>query len=84
MFEIGYIIMLQYWGRGITSEAVQMIIAFAGSKFGLKKLFGKHAKDNTASGRVMEKHGFICQKVTKYNRFNGDEEFESREYILYL
>ncbi len=72
------------WGRGITSEAVQKIIAFAGSELELQKMFGKHAKDNPASGRIMEKHGFSYQKAGKYTRFNGNEEFESREYILYL
>jgi [ribosomal protein S5]-alanine N-acetyltransferase len=84
MFELGYIIMHQHWGCGITSEAVQMIITFARSELGLQKLFGKHAKENTASERVMEKHGFVYQNAGKYAKLNGDEEFESREYILYL
>jgi ribosomal-protein-alanine N-acetyltransferase len=55
MFEIGYIIMRQYWGQGIASEAVRRIISYAKDALGLKVLYAKHAKHNPASGRILEK-----------------------------
>jgi len=84
MFEIGYIIMRQYWGQGITSEAVKRIIAFAKDELGIKALYGKHAKDNPASGRVLQKQGFVYQKDYRYAKFSGSEEFDCREYFLKL
>jgi len=84
MFEIGYIIMRQYWGQGITSEAVKRIIAFAKEELGLKMLYAKHAKDNPASGRVLQKQGFVYQKENKYAKFSGSEEFDCKEYFLEL
>ncbi|WMI70453.1 GNAT family N-acetyltransferase [Aminobacterium sp. MB27-C1] len=82
MYEIGYIIMRQYWGQGIISEAVEKIIHFAKSQLGINELFAKHAKKNLASRHILEKMGFVYLKDGKYSKFSGDVEFESREYIL--
>lgn len=84
MHEIGYIIMRRYWGQGLTSEAVERIIFFAKDVLGLKIMFGKHSKDNLASGRIMEKTGFLFMNDGKYSKFDGSCEFESKDYILKL
>ncbi|SET42658.1 ribosomal-protein-alanine N-acetyltransferase [Natronincola peptidivorans] len=84
MFEIGYIIMRQYWGQGITSEAAEKIISYAKDTLGINTLYGKYAKDNIASGCILEKLGFIYQNDGKYSKFSGSMEFQCKEYILKL
>ncbi|TYQ15270.1 UNVERIFIED_CONTAM: ribosomal-protein-alanine N-acetyltransferase [Acetivibrio alkalicellulosi] len=84
MFEIGYIIMRQYWRQGITSEAVERIISYAKDTLGLKTLYAKHANDNIASGRILEKQGFEYKSDGKYSKFSGSVEFDSKNYILKL
>ncbi|HHT77667.1 MAG TPA: GNAT family N-acetyltransferase [Clostridiaceae bacterium] len=82
LFEIGYIIMKSFWGRGLVTEAAKRIILFAKEKLGAKEMFAKHAVDNIGSGRVLEKLGFKFQGLGTYNKFSGTETFESKEYLL--
>jgi ribosomal-protein-alanine N-acetyltransferase len=84
MHDFGYCIMKKYWNFGLTTEAVIAIIDYAKQKFGNICLHAKHAKGNQASGRVLEKVGFVYQKDSMYSSFDGKRIFESREYILSL
>lgn len=82
MFELGYNIMKKYWNLGLTTEASKVIIAFAVQNLGVDSFLGRHAKANPASGKVMEKLGFIYQKDGSYSSFDGQRSFECREYTL--
>ncbi len=57
--EVGYWIGRPYWGRGYASEAVRQIVAFAFEERGLRRLYAHVLAHNPASGRVLEKCGFI-------------------------
>ncbi|MEP0545458.1 MAG: GNAT family N-acetyltransferase [Rhodothermales bacterium] len=57
--EIGYWIGRPYWGRGYASEAVRRIVAFAFEEIGLRRLYAHVLAHNPASGRVLEKAGFV-------------------------
>ncbi len=57
--EIGYWISEDYWKKGICTEALKRLIKYC---FEIKKynvIWGTFFLDNSASGRVMEKCGFI-------------------------
>ena len=57
--EIGYWISEDYWNKGICTEALKILIKYC---FEVKKynvIWGTHFVDNLASGRVMEKCGFV-------------------------
>ena len=84
LFELGYNIMKKYWNRGLTTEASKAMIRFAAQKLEIRSFFSGHAKDNPASGRVLEKLGFIYQKDSEYSSFDGRRSFESKEYILQI
>ena len=57
--EVGYWIARPYWGKGICSEALRMVIDYCFGEKGFSTLWGTHFPDNPASGRVMEKCGFV-------------------------
>ena len=57
--ELGYWIARPYWGRGIATEACRSLIDIART-LGLAQLEGSHFVDNPASGRVLEKLGFLA------------------------
>lgn len=82
MYELGYNIMKKYWNRGLTTEAAKRIIEFG--RFDLKqnKFYCHHAKDNPASGKVMQKVGFQYQTDGVYYSFDKTRKFESKEYLL--
>lgn len=56
--EIGYFIAESYWGKGYATRAAQAIVDLAREQGFTETLFAQHAKDNPASGRVLEKIGF--------------------------
>lgn len=82
MYELGYNIMKKYWGQGLATEAAQAIIDFGKSQLQQKQFYCCHAKDNSASGRVMTKVGFQYQNDGIYYSWNQERKFESREYLL--
>ena len=59
--EIGYAIHPDYWGKGITAEAVQKIIAFGFEMLNLHRIEARFIQGNERSLRVMEKAGMIFE-----------------------
>lgn len=59
MVEIGYCIGKGFWGRGITSEALNALIYFFFEEIKVNRIEAKHDSRNIASGKVMEKCGLV-------------------------
>lgn len=57
--EVGYWVGRPYWGRGYASAAVREIVTFAFEELGLRRLYAHVLAHNPASGRVLEKAGFV-------------------------
>lgn len=81
-FELGYNLMKKYWNQGLTTEAAAAMVQFAKEVLQQKELFSCYAKENVASGRVMEKVGFRYQKDGSYTSFDQTRTYETREYRL--
>ncbi|MGM9803910.1 MAG: GNAT family N-acetyltransferase [Muribaculaceae bacterium] len=66
---VGYWVGKDYWNRGICTDALRLMIARVVNHTGIQSLISGHYVDNVASGRVMEKCGFVptgefCQSNT--------------------
>ncbi|RZJ05265.1 MAG: N-acetyltransferase [Brevundimonas sp.] len=57
--EVGYWIGRPFWGRGYATEALDGAIAWASRAWKRRALVAGHFADNPASGRVLEKAGFL-------------------------
>ena len=57
---VGYWVAKPFWGMGICTEALQMIVDYVKKNTEISSLISGHFIDNLASGRVMEKCGFIA------------------------
>ena len=57
--EVGYWIARPYWGKDICTEALQLVIDYCFHTKGFSVLWGDYFPENPASGRVMEKCGFV-------------------------
>ena len=57
--EIGYWLGRPYWGQGLATEAAAAMVDWAHSVRGLRAIASGHFADNLASGRVLEKIGFL-------------------------
>ena len=69
--EAGYWIARPYWNQGICSEALRLLIDYCFREKGFDILWSDFFPDNPASGRVMEKCGFVptgetCIDETQY------------------
>jgi len=53
--EVGYWIGLPYWGRGLATAALRLIVQFGFEELGLNRIGAGHLPGNLASGRVMQK-----------------------------
>jgi len=59
--EIGYWLGESYWGRGIASEALSAVTAYAIEEHHLTRVFAVPFAWNTASCRVLEKAGYVLE-----------------------
>lgn len=56
---VGYWVGKPYWNQGICTEALQLMLEYIRKETAYTSLICSHFVDNPASGRVMEKCGFI-------------------------
>lgn len=56
--RLGYWIGEPFWGKGLVSEGVPVVLAHAFEDLGFDTIFAGHATLNPASGRILEKCGF--------------------------
>ena len=56
--EVGYWIAHPYWGQGICTEAMRLVIDYCFRVKRFSVLWGDYFPENPASGKVMEKCGF--------------------------
>jgi [ribosomal protein S5]-alanine N-acetyltransferase len=56
--EIGYWVGEPFWGRGIATEAVSLLVGLAFEQLGVRRLQAAVYGWNGASARVLEKNGF--------------------------
>ena len=56
---VGYWVAKPYWNKGYCTEALQLMLDYIRNNTSLTSLLCGHFVDNPASGRVMEKCGFV-------------------------
>ncbi|MFN3669019.1 MAG: GNAT family N-acetyltransferase [Brevundimonas sp.] len=80
--EVGYWIAPAYWGRGLATEALQAATVWASRTWKRRALTAGHFRDNPASGRVLEKAGFLYtgEVRTGFSRARGAET-ETRRMV---
>ena len=63
--EIGYWLAEPYWGRGIITEAVQLLTRYAFESLGLIRVQAGVFSKNTSSMRVLEKAGYVKEGIMR-------------------
>jgi RimJ/RimL family protein N-acetyltransferase len=82
--DLGYWIGEKYWGRGIATECVRLVIdyAFSSSDLGLRELIAYVFPENKASIRVLEKNGMKNKgEVNEYHEISKRNR-NSLQYII--
>ncbi len=63
--EIGYYIAKEFWGHGIATTAIRMIVDYIFQNFDIERIYAEPYAYNAASRRVLEKNGFSCEAILK-------------------
>lgn len=61
--EVGYMIRKKYWGQGLTTKTVKVLVEYGLKSLGEKRICAVTSPKNVASIRVLEKAGFSFIKT---------------------
>jgi RimJ/RimL family protein N-acetyltransferase len=78
--EMGYWLAEPFWGKGIMTQAVKILTAYAISELKLHRIFAEPYTTNPASARVLEKAGFICEGILRSNVFKDGKVLDQYLY----
>ncbi|WP_102262935.1 GNAT family N-acetyltransferase [Mesobacillus jeotgali] len=80
--EIGYALSMDYWGRGIATEAVKELIKFGMSEMELVRIQAKALVANKGSERVMEKAGMNFEGILRKFIFMKGAHYDVKMYSI--
>jgi len=80
--EIGYWLSPEFWGAGITTNAVAAFVWYAFTEFELTRLTAHVFSHNTASARVLEKNGFKLEGTLREHFLKDGTLLDAHVYGL--
>lgn len=78
--ELGYYIAEEYWGKGLTTQAVKEACEYVFDNSDIIRIFAGPFIHNIASQRVLEKNGFTCEGVLKNNAYKNGSIVDMKMY----
>ena len=63
--EIGYLLLTEFWSKGIMTEAVRLICDIVFDELDILRITGLVYAPNIASQRVLEKNGFVREGLQR-------------------
>ncbi len=78
--ELGYWIGEPFWGRGVMTAAIRCFTTWAMPRFELTRVYAEVFAENPASGRVLEKSGFVRVGVLRKAAIKHGRH---HDYVLY-
>lgn len=78
--EIGYWLGEEFWGRGITTEALIAVTDHAFANYDLCRLYAHVFEWNGASARVLEKAGYTLEGVLRKSVFKDGQTIDQLMY----
>jgi RimJ/RimL family protein N-acetyltransferase len=80
--EMGYYIAEEHWGKGITTQAVQLLCDFVFENTDIIRIYAEPFSYNNASCRVLEKAGFICEGTLRSNAVKNGNVIDMMLYAF--
>ncbi|MCP4291179.1 MAG: GNAT family N-acetyltransferase [bacterium] len=79
--EIGYGMVPEFWGQGYITEIVEEIVRFGFELLGLNSIYGLVVPGNTASEKVLIRHGFKLEELLKNHTEARGESFDMQKFV---
>ena len=80
--EIGYMLSPEFKGKGIVTEAIQLIVKYGFNEMNMHSLEAIIDPENIASARVLEKNNFVKEAHFKENEFYDGRFLDAVIYSL--
>ncbi|SDL64020.1 Protein N-acetyltransferase, RimJ/RimL family [Catalinimonas alkaloidigena] len=78
--EIGYWLAEPFWGKGIITEVIKLIVAYAFATFDLVRIYAEPFATNVGSIRALEKAGFVREALLRQAAIKNDVLLDSTIY----
>ena len=78
--EIGYMLHPDYWRQGIMDEAMTAALEYCFKVLDFHSIEANTDPENEASGRILEKHGFVQEACFRENLYFEGRFLDSRIY----
>jgi len=80
--ELGYWIGEEFWGRGIMSQAIKMVVEYAFKTFDVNRVYATPFSTSLGSMKVLEKAGFKKEAVLKNAVFKNGKLLDEHIYSI--
>ena len=80
--EIGYMILPEYYGKGIVTEAIKVIVQYGFEQMKLHSIEALIDPANTASEKVLQKNGFVKEAHLLENEYYEGKFLDTVIYSL--
>lgn len=80
--ELGYWLGEPFWGRGIMTDAVRVVVEHGFSELGLLRIYAEPYAGNVGSARVLEKAGFELEGRMRANVFKDGRILDQLLYSV--
>lgn len=80
--EMGYYIAEPFWGKGVGTYAVKEVCNYIFNNTNIIRIFAEPFAYNTASCRILEKSGFVCEGTLRSNAIKNGQIEDMKMYAL--
>jgi len=80
--EMGYYISELFWGQGLGTSAVKQTCKYIFENTDILRIFAEPFAYNTASRRILEKSGFLCEGILRANAVENGKVQDMALYAL--
>ncbi len=80
--EIGYWIGEEYWGKGIGTKAIQLMVDYGFNELSLNRIFSGVFEYNQPSLRILEKCGFVKEGILKKAVYKNGNFYDEHRYAI--
>ena len=82
--EVGYFISEKFWGKGIATEAIRILVEYIQQNFDIVRIYAEVFEFNRASMRVLEKNGFYLECIRKKAALKNDVILDDYVWVKLL
>lgn len=82
--EIGFWLGEHYWGKGIATKAVELMVDYAFTELKLIRIYAGVFEFNEGSMRVLEKNGFTKEGIAKKAVIKKGKIWDEHRYALLI